>query len=290
MDKMFGAVTSITSADLTLPKYYEEGIYTKKQRLLPRVNGRVLYYENNKVTYINSDGYIEECSLETAKQLWYLWGYVFLGGEYFVMPLYTVPIFADEDSSSDFDLEKDFTYFINNTSGWNTYIQFERAKNLYVKALKERNDREIKVNFEKVLKLYLHPGMQVEDILEFANNKDLFLSVLTNSDHIRVIRAIEHAIPAIDKPDFFGGTSAKSFDGVRISVHGHKDIFTIEFLKKNFNVILEYILNDLESRRSFKKYGVPINILQLTKYTYIEKHKEAVFTFELKKELREMKE
>lgn len=84
-----------------------------------------------------------------------------------------------------------------------------------------------------------------------------------------------------------GNDNKQTFDFIRItcSIMGVED--KMEFCKKNYHDILNKVLKNLESRKRFKRYGVPTSMLAVTKAT-MGLDGDLNLLFELKPELRKL--
>lgn len=94
----------------------------------------------------------------------------------------------------------------------------------------------------------------------------------------------ERKFQKIEKPLFIGPDNV--FDYIKIYVDCSTDI-TKEDVAKNKKELDRLVLTYLENYRTFRKFNVPITALALSKLV-LTKDKRLEYTFEIKKELREL--
>lgn len=80
-----------------------------------------------------------------------------------------------------------------------------------------------------------------------------------------------------------GNINPSTFDFVRVHVYTtyEPDEGKKAYIKNNIDAINRYVIEKLANHRSFKKYGVPVNILKVSNITITAKE-DIVYMFEIK--------
>lgn len=103
----------------------------------------------------------------------------------------------------------------------------------------------INIDFD-VDSIYAHP---------FQNNIERFITKIYNPDFIR-------------KP---GNENKKTFDYIRVQMNINTSCTNIEdAIKNNSYEIFMAVIHKIETHRSFKKYGIPVNFLRITSAKYFK--------------------
>ena len=154
-------------------------------------------------------------------------------------------------------------------------IRFYIHKNYYSADLDECEDANQNHIIRHIIK-----GMSKEECVERLNNGKFFDRYYSSRSEMELF------ITKIYKPDFRRtpeNTNKKTFDSIFIQCNINTQIDAIKFINENSNAIKLYVLDYLKEHRGFKKYGVPINILQISSVTYYKQLNILDFIFEIKK-------
>lgn len=96
---------------------------------------------------------------------------------------------------------------------------------------------------------------------------------------------LERFMARIEPPDIIrlpDNQKPDTFDLINVNVFVLSKTDNTTYIRQHKTEICEYVLDHLANHRSFKKYGVPVNILTMTKMVYSARLKMLQFTFELK--------
>ncbi len=99
--------------------------------------------------------------------------------------------------------------------------------------------------------------------------------------------SVERFVTRIESPDFVRlpeNSKETTFDYIHVDVNivTQWDSDKIEFIKRNLQGITKMVFKSIENNRRFKKYGVPINFLSLSKVTVRSDLNSLHYVFELK--------
>lgn len=114
------------------------------------------------------------------------------------------------------------------------------------------------------------------------------LSTVKTTKRISMPQGIERFITKIGKPMFIRepeNDRKNSFDFISIEANivANWEQDRMQYIKENKDKIIDMVISKLEKDRSFKRYGIPINFLKLSKITLRSKCNYIQFVFELKK-------
>lgn len=114
------------------------------------------------------------------------------------------------------------------------------------------------------------------------------LSTVKTTKRISRPQGIERFITKIGKPMFIRepeNDRKNSFDFISIEANivANWEQDRMQYIKENKDKIIDMVISKLEKDRSFKRYGIPINFLKLSKITLRPKCNYIQFVFELKK-------
>ena len=126
--------------------------------------------------------------------------------------------------------------------------------------------------------------------MEVGDTIDRFMELLSTTKLQKhgPLEGLDRFICKIDKPIFSRtpeNPSSMTFDFIHVDVSiVSEDVIPnrIEYIKKNKNEILQRVLKKVADSPQFKKYGVPINILRLSKITLIKSQSLIEIIFEVK--------
>lgn len=133
--------------------------------------------------------------------------------------------------------------------------------------------------FKKAINL-LEVGQTTNDLIKIYN------SVKLEDNHWN--NDLERFITTIEKPDYVcipeNPNKDTSFDYVYVNVNvvSRWDTDRAEYIKKNSKEISKKALERIETDRKFKKYGIPINFLKLSKAIFSANLSLIQFLFELR--------
>lgn len=99
--------------------------------------------------------------------------------------------------------------------------------------------------------------------------------------------SVERFVTRIESPNFVRipeNSKETTFDYIHVDVNivTQWDSDKIEFIKRNLQGITKMVFKSIEKDRRFKKYGVPINFLRLSKVTVRKDLNSLHYVFELK--------
>lgn len=135
----------------------------------------------------------------------------------------------------------------------------------------------------------------LEEIINNLNEGDSIKKFYEQLSTVKTIKGserrpqgVERFITKIKKPMFIKEPEnyrKNSFDFIfieaNIITNWEKD--RMQYIKENKDKIIDMVISKLEKNISFKKYGIPINFLKLSKITVSLKYNYIQFVFELKK-------
>ncbi len=123
-------------------------------------------------------------------------------------------------------------------------------------------------------------GDEVQDLVKYYNN-------VSFEEH--KIEEIDRFITRIDNPNFVcvpeNPNKNTTFDFIHmyVGIVSEWDVDRVEYIKQNIGEIDKKVINKLKKNSSFLKYGVPVNVLKLSKRTIVLRRSELHYVFELKK-------
>ena len=126
--------------------------------------------------------------------------------------------------------------------------------------------------------------------MKVGDNIDKFINLLNTTELQKreLPKGLDRFICKIERPVFSRipeNPNPKTFDFIHIyvSIVSENAIPNrSEYIKENKNEILQRVLKKIEDSKQFKKYGVPINILRLSKMTLIKSQSLLQIVFEIK--------
>lgn len=234
----------------------------------------------------NYKSYFPPFGIPVALDSWHKFFYVFDGSK--VSRLY----YATPDSMIYKKFKRDYGFY-----SCNGHVLKKSCKDIFDKcypSLKDEHYRRIEFQVKCICDrngylsaadFYdLYADVVRTTLFYKARDKYLNSQIYDNS-----LKSIERFIGKIEKPIFlnYQDNSQKHFDEIQIWVHTTTWENKKQFMNEHQRQIMQVILDKLSKDKRFLKYGVPIGCLALTSI-YEQYDSTYVFSFELKKELKEI--